>query len=146
MLTQLPDCSSVGDEQWFTTLKHLQVRDLISSRTAAGPFLITGRGANHLLFLRQSSAQRHETVLGDKYEVSGQAGAVGRHAQAYGVNFTQLWNDLGPSVDLNRLAEELPTLRQAMVERAGTAEHYSAIGEVASAETQAKTGNGPRVM
>ena len=142
----LPDCSNIAGEQWFTTLEGLRERGFISTSTPAGPFLITRQGKNYLLSLQQGTVQKQETIMGDKYEIHGQAGAVGPRAQAHDVNFIQIWNQPGQSVDLSKLAEELAALRQAMAAKATAPEHYTAIGEVASAETQAKNGNGPKVL
>ena len=47
--------------------------------------------------------------------------------------------------DLGDLAVELEKLRTALVQNASTAEHYSAIGSIASAETAAKEGDKSKV-
>lgn len=47
--------------------------------------------------------------------------------------------------DLQALAVELPLLREALVHRATTAEEYTAIGAIASAETGAKGGDASKV-
>jgi hypothetical protein len=94
--------------------------------------------------LDSASGKTQEVTMGDKYEVHGQAGAVGPHAHAHDINFHQIWNQAG--LDLEKLGQELSRLRTAMLAEAGTAEHYAAIGAVASAEIEAQNGDGPRVL
>jgi hypothetical protein len=47
--------------------------------------------------------------------------------------------------DLAQLADELSRLREALLTRARSAEHYAAIGVIASAELQAKSGEQPKI-
>jgi hypothetical protein len=47
--------------------------------------------------------------------------------------------------DLNQLADELSRLREALLARAQSPEHYAAIGAIASAELEAKSGEQPKV-
>jgi hypothetical protein len=77
----------------------------------------------------------------DTYNISGQAGAVGRGAQAQGNTFQQLWSQSG--FDLPKLAEELGRLREAMGQQQGrTREQGKAVVAVADAEEAAAKGNG----
>jgi hypothetical protein len=87
-----------------------------------------------------------DNIMNDKYEVSGQAGAVGRHAHAHDMAFNQIWAEQSKSVDLPALAAELSRLRVAMREEASTAETDIAVGAVANAEVSAREGNGPKTM
>lgn len=96
--------------------------------------------------LNSASSKTEEVTMGDKYEISGQAWAVGPHAHVHDINFNQLWNQTSASLDLKKLGEDLSRLRTAMLEEAGGAEQYATIGVVASAEIEAQKGNGPRVL
>jgi hypothetical protein len=49
------------------------------------------------------------------------------------------------SYDFTALAGEFGKLRQALLERAQSPEHYTAIGAIASAEVEAKSGDASRV-
>jgi hypothetical protein len=55
-----------------------------------------------------------ENIMGDKYTVSGQAGAVGPQAHAHDITFSGVWNQLEKSVDIAQLAEQLGQLHAAM--------------------------------
>jgi uncharacterized protein YjbI with pentapeptide repeats len=87
-----------------------------------------------------------ETIMGDKYEISGQVGAVGKNARADHNTFNQLWNQSKDSIDLAKLAEELAQLRTALKQEAVEVEHDVAVGEVGQALIEAKAGNGSKVM
>jgi len=87
-----------------------------------------------------------ETIMGDKYEISGQVGAVGKNARADHNTFNQLWNQSKDSIDLAKLAEELIQLRTALKEEAVEVEHDVAVSEVGQALIEAKAGNGSKVM
>jgi hypothetical protein len=47
--------------------------------------------------------------------------------------------------DLAQLADEFSRLREALLTRAQSAEHYAAIGVIASAELEAKSGEQPKL-
>ncbi|MFI1782096.1 hypothetical protein [Streptomyces rubiginosohelvolus] len=79
--------------------------------------------------------------VGDRYEVSGQAGAVGPNAHAQDNGFAQLRNEQGAKIDLGQLAAELQTLRTAMRGAAVTPEHDLSVGYVAQAQVAAEGGN-----
>jgi hypothetical protein len=142
----MPDCLSLTDVQWFTALDDLRKRGLVSSPTPAGPFLMTQQGQRHIQALQQKASRTQDTIMGDKYEIHGQAGAVGPHAHVHDVDFVQLWNHVSPSTEVDKLAEELSRLREAMRARATAPEHDVAIGAVASAEIEAQEGRGPRLL
>ena len=84
-------------------------------------------------------------LVGDKYTV-GQAGAVGPHASAHDISFTQVWNQAGGDINLPALKGELTSLRAAMKEKSTEPEHDIAVAEVASAEVAAAQGDGPKVL
>jgi hypothetical protein len=62
------------------------------------------------------------------------------------MTFQQMWNEAGPKLDLNVLAEELSTLRPALKAAATSAADDAAVGEVASAEVAAKENDGPKTL
>jgi hypothetical protein len=79
----------------------------------------------------------------DIYNISGQAGAVGRSSHAHDNTFQQIQS----GIDLPKLAEELGRLRVAMKgEVTGTREEDKAIGAVADAEEAAAKGDGPAAL
>src|SRR5262245_57871120 len=103
-------------EQDFLTLKHAdQIRRYTRMLLRAGG--LDGH------YERNTRQQITEVVMGDKYSVSGQAGAVGPQAHAHDMTFTQTWNQLESKVDLARLADELQRLRQAMEREASEPGH-----------------------
>jgi hypothetical protein len=87
-----------------------------------------------------------EVVMGDKYEVSGQAGAVGREAHAHDMSFQQIWANRASEIDLPRLAEELETLRKQLRQQATTREHDAAVAEIGAAAEEAERGDGPGAL
>lgn len=90
-----------------------------------------------------------------KYRREGQkpAGSPGYHIHLSGdnsrVNINSIDNSTNTiskqSLDFTALASELATLRKALLERAQTPEHYTAIGAVASAETETTSGDASKV-
>lgn len=87
-----------------------------------------------------------EVVMGDKYEVSGQAGAVGREAHAHDMSFQQIWANRASEIDLPRLAIELETLRQQLRQQATTREHDAVVAEIGAAAEEAERGDGPGAL
>ncbi|MFC1718223.1 hypothetical protein ACFL6S_31495 [Candidatus Poribacteria bacterium] len=84
---------------------------------------------------------------GDEIRIrESQVGAVGRGAHAHHMSFSQIWQQAGQEIDLVKLAGELSTLREAMLEEADSPEHYAALGDIAKAETAAKEDEGPTVL
>jgi hypothetical protein len=90
-----------------------------------------------------------------KYRREGQkpAGTPGYHIHLSGdnsrVNINSIDNSANTiskqSLDFTALAAELAKLRKALLERAQTPEHYTAIGAIASAETETKSGDASKV-
>lgn len=87
-----------------------------------------------------------EVVMGDKYEIPGQAGAVGRGAHAHDMTFQQAWRQQAEKIDLPELARELEALRQELRGRASTREHDAAVAEIGAAAEAAERGNGPEAL
>ncbi|MBV8901566.1 MAG: hypothetical protein JOY92_15810 [Verrucomicrobia bacterium] len=86
-----------------------------------------------------------QIIMGDQYK-TGQAGAVGPGSHAHDMTFKQVWQESEVSKELPTLAEQLGVLRNELLKDAISAEHYSSIGAVASAETEATKGNGPKAL
>lgn len=81
----------------------------------------------------------------DNYS-AGQAGAMGPNSRAENISFQQIWSQDQGSIDLPTLARELQFLRTKLREEATEPSHDVAIGEVASAQTAASEGNGPKAL
>ena len=81
----------------------------------------------------------------DQYK-AGQVGAMGPGAHAHDITFNQIWNENKDDIDLQALAFELSKLRLKLKEEASEPEHDSSIGAIASAESYAKKGDGPKVL
>lgn len=92
------------------------------------------------------SAEKVEVIMGDKYDISGQTGAVGPNAHAHDINFNQIWNQVQGSIDLPKLVSDLSALRQQMKKEAVEPEHDIAVSEVARAEQAAKGGDGSKTL
>jgi hypothetical protein len=90
-----------------------------------------------------------------KYRREGQqpAGNPGYHIHVSGdnsrVNVSSTDNSVNTvnnsSYDLTALAGELTKLREVLLERAQSPEHYAAIGAIASAEVETKSGDVSKV-
>lgn len=78
----------------------------------------------------------------------GSVGNVAAGSQDFQQNATvnQQWQQASLSIDLPRLAAELPELRTVLVERATEPEHYEAISAVRSAEIEAQKQDGPKAL
>jgi internalin A len=85
-------------------------------------------------------------IMGDQYNVSGQAGALGPNAHAHDMSFSQAWSKVENTVDLARLAEELGRLHEALELRATEPAQKLAAGAIAAAEQSAKQKNGPKAL
>jgi hypothetical protein len=87
-----------------------------------------------------------DQIGGDKYE-AGQVVTQGREARTdvQTVTFNQVWQQNKGEVDLATLGAELETLRARLGQAASAPEHYIEIGAIASAEVEAKKGNGEKV-
>jgi hypothetical protein len=108
---------------------------------------LLGLGSSATSYIEGPNILRNEgdITMGDIY-TAGQAAAFGPHAQAHDVTFNQVWNQMGATIDLPQLENELGVLRQALKEQASEPEHDIAIAEVASAEIAAKNGDGSKVI
>lgn len=85
--------------------------------------------------------------MGDNYNISGQAGAVGQNAHANDMTFNQIVNHFEKSIDLPTLEKQLAELRQAMSEKQGSSPQTAiALGKVAEAEIAAQEKNPSKVM
>ncbi len=90
-----------------------------------------------------------------KYRREGQKppGTAGYHIHLNGdnsrVNINSIDNSANTiskqALDFTELAAELAELRKVLLERAQTPEHYTAIGAIASAETETKSGDASKV-
>jgi hypothetical protein len=87
-----------------------------------------------------------EVVMGDRYDVHGQAAAVGPNAHVHDATFNQLWSQSSEQIDLPTLAEQLARLRTALRAQAKTPEDDQIVADVGQAELAAKSGDGPGTM
>ena len=71
---------------------------------------------------------------------------TGNNAHVHDIDFSEVWNQQGHELNLPELVNQLAVLREAMVAEAKQSGHYAAVAEVASAEEEAKKGNGPKVL
>jgi len=82
-----------------------------------------------------------DSYMGDNYNISGQAGAIGPSAHAHDMTFNQLQqigSRIAESMDLTALASELEVLRQALKKEAATEEHDVAVVDVGNAKKAAE--------
>jgi hypothetical protein len=101
-----------------------------------------GRG----LYSPRARHQGMEVVMGDRYEIRGQAGAVGPNAHVHDTTFNQIWQDAGEHIDLPTLANELGRLRTALRADAKTPDDDQVVADVGQAERAAREGNGPGAL
>ena len=87
-----------------------------------------------------------EVVMGDRYDVHGQAAAIGPNAHVHDATFNQLWSQSSEQIDLPALADELARLRTALRAEAKTPEDDQIVADVGQAELAAKSGDGPKTM
>jgi len=86
-----------------------------------------------------------EEIMGDKYETGDvYGGIVGGHV--HDVNMTQTWNQLRANLDLAELGQQLSVLRAELLKDARDHEQFAPVGALASAELEAKEGNGPKAL
>lgn len=155
--------ATTGDKEpnkWFVFMKLIEAYELtlrdspsreINAAERAQIINITnkllGSGSSVTSYVEGSSTllNEGEVKMSDTY-TAGQAAAFGPHAQAHNVTFKQVWNQIGATVDLPQLENELGILRQALKKQASAPEHDIAIAEVANAEIAAKNGDGSQVM
>ncbi|KAF5428813.1 Leucine-rich repeat (LRR) protein [Candidatus Methanophagaceae archaeon] len=86
-----------------------------------------------------------EITMRDIY-IIGQGGAIGPGAHAHDMAFNQIWNENKDKIDLSELSKELTELRSTLKEEATEPGHDMSIGAIASAESSAKEGNGPKAL
>jgi uncharacterized protein YjbI with pentapeptide repeats len=84
--------------------------------------------------------------VGNTYNVSGQAGAVGANAHAQNMTSDQISSQIEKSMSLSQLANELSKLRQAMKNEATDPAHDIAISAVAMAEKAARDKDRSRII
>jgi hypothetical protein len=89
-----------------------------------------------------------EKVINMRDQINQGKGIIvtGGNAHIHDIDFSEVWNQQGNNINLVELANQLTVLREAMVAEAKQAGHYTAVAEVASAEEEAKKGNGPEVL
>jgi small GTP-binding protein len=90
--------------------------------------------------------KRDTIIHKETYNITGQIGAIGPGAHAQDMAFNQIWNDIKDKIDLSALSKELAELRSTLKEEATEPEHDMSIGAIASAESSAKEGNGPKAL
>lgn len=93
-------------------------------------------GASFGVLLQNETVNAKEINVGDKYEISGQAGAVGRNAKSKDSNFYQA--DSLTGIDIDVLVNELELLRVAMRQQAESPDNDLAVAEVGQALIAAK--------
>jgi hypothetical protein len=81
---------------------------------------------------------RGSIIMGDTYNVSGQAGAVGPNAHAQDMTFNQIGSRIEQSMDLTALANELEVLRQALKKEATMEEQDIVVADVGKAKKAAE--------
>lgn len=94
----------------------------------------------------RETTHRGDIIMGDKYEIRGQAAGVGRHAVAEGNTFQQVFAEAASGFDLPALADELGTLREALQVEASETGHYLALAEVSEAEKAARADDGSQTL
>ncbi len=87
-----------------------------------------------------------EVIMGDKYEIRGQAAGVGRHARAEGNTFQQIYQEAAGDLDLPQLAKELAELRGTLQREASSTDEYHALAAISEAEEAAERGDGPTTL
>jgi hypothetical protein len=98
------------------------------------------------LILRPSiNFQGDYKQMGNTYNVSGQAGAVGDNASASNMTFNQIVNHFEKSIDMPALARQLGELRLEMA-KDPSPQSAVAQGETAKAEIAAQAGNTAKVV
>jgi hypothetical protein len=158
-----------GVETAVVVIGHLarSAAEELSAAFSAEPIVYTSQGfaeALHAMLSRLSNRTDHsagrageprpsviapsrwEIVMGDKYEVPGQAGAVGRFAHAHDMTLQQAWRRHADEIDLPALARELEVLRRELRRQASTREHDVAVAEVGAAAEAAEHGDGPEAL
>lgn len=84
-------------------------------------------------------------VMGDQYNIN-QAGAVGPNAVANNTVFNHEIYSLPDSIDYDLLFAEIVTLKKSLLSKVSSAEHFTALAELTSAEEAAKSRDGQKVV
>jgi len=125
-----------GKDNWVWPLISDRIAFRLTDDSSADELV---RQLSTLLDSGRAKQPRLVDLMRDKYEV-GQVGAIGRNA------LNKIWQKDAVNLDVSKLAEELMLLRSAMQGEARTAEDFAELGAVASAEIEAKKGNGPTAL
>jgi len=100
-----------------------------------------------LLSIANQTIVKGDNIVGDKYNVPGQAGAVGQNAHASDMTFNQIVNHFEKSIDLRALATQLGELREEMATRQDSSpQAVIAQCEAEKAEIAAQAGETSKVM
>lgn len=83
--------------------------------------------------------------MSDQYNIN-QAGAVGPNAQVQNSTFNQVTSGVNGGFDVQRLAEELTVLRQALSQKAEKPDEFIELGHVAAAEKAAIAGESNKAV
>lgn len=145
-----------GRETTTATYDYLQGERLLKGMTIGGGATITHEGVKEVEQAEDHPDQPTQHfppniiiygnyTNGDVISV-GQGNAFARNIDMNDVTFNQTWIQVSKSVDLEKLASELSILRQALKKEPSTDEHDVAIGNITSAEIEAKKGNGPKAL
>lgn len=135
-------------------LRYLEIRGprLQANNDAASDHNTPGHVANVINnFIASSptlafSGTGEGVIMGDSYR-TGQAGSVGPNAISHDNTFSNVWNQLEPSINLSNLSEELQELRIAMRKIASEdLEQDLAVAAIAQAEKSAKASDGPSMI
>ncbi|MDY7089719.1 MAG: hypothetical protein SYR96_32020 [Actinomycetota bacterium] len=86
-----------------------------------------------------------QTIMSDTYNV-GQAGAVGRGAEARDFELKQEWQNGSAGIDINSLVNELAQLRLHLRDHAQTPEQDESVAAVNRAQDSAAKGDGPGTL
>lgn len=80
--------------------------------------------------------------MGDQYNITGQAGAVGPSSKAENNTFNQVLQQAAANLDLPALAAELAILRKSLRAQATDFDHDQAIVSIGAAENSAMKQDG----
>lgn len=94
----------------------------------------------HALIIQQFIGK--EFSMGDQYNITGQAGAVGPSSKAENNTFNQVLQQAAANLDLPALAAELAILRKSLRAQATDFDHDQAIVSIGAAENSAMKQDG----
>jgi hypothetical protein len=138
--TTIDEEISIAEEEYVDLENQEQVKLysqlLFSEVTRAGDYTQSLRN----IFVEELN------VTGDQFTNYGQAGAMGTGATGSINNYASVWNQAKNDIDLNSLAVELAQLRAALRQKAQSVDEDKAVLAVSEAESEAKSGNGPKVL